>query len=104
LIDQHGSISAAGRQMEMSYRRAFLLVDSLNRSFRARLVASQHGGQHDGGTSLTQFGHSVVQHYRALQSAAEKAGAAHIEALSAALAEPATAAGETIGMKPRRLR
>lgn len=104
LIDRHGSISAAGRQMEMSYRRAWLLVDSLNRSFRAPLVAPQHGGQHGGGASLTEFGHSVVQHYRALQSAAERAGAAHIEALSAALAEPTTAAGETTEMKPRRLR
>ena len=43
LIGKHGSIFAAGRQMDMSYRLAWLLLDSLNRSFRAPLVAPQHG-------------------------------------------------------------
>jgi molybdate transport system regulatory protein len=100
LIDKHGSISEAGRQMGMSYRRAWLLVDSLNRCFRAPVVASQQGGQQGGGASLTKFGHAVVHHYRAVESAAVKAGAAHIRALSAAVAEQATAAGV---IKPRRL-
>jgi molybdate transport system regulatory protein len=77
LIGKHGSIFAAGRQMDMSYRLAWLLVDSLNRSFRAPLVAPQHGG----GASLTEFGHAIVQHYRTLQSAAEKVGAAYRSAV-----------------------
>jgi molybdate transport system regulatory protein len=100
LIDKHGSISEAGRQMGMSYRRAWLLVDSLNRCFRAPVVASQHGGQRGGGASLTKFGHAVVQHYRAVESAAVKAGATHIRALSAAVIEQTGAAGI---IKPRRL-
>ena len=83
MIDKYGSISEAGRQMGMSYRRAWLLVDSLNRSFRVPVIASQKGGQHGGGAALTEFGHAVVQHYRAVESAAEKAGAAHIKALTA---------------------
>jgi molybdate transport system regulatory protein len=86
MIDKYGSISEAGRQMGMSYRRAWLLVDSLNRSFSTPVTASQKGGQHGGRASLTEFGHSVVQHYRAVESAAEKAGAAHVDALAAALA------------------
>jgi len=98
-IDKHGSISEAGRQMGMSYRRAWLLVDSLNRCFRTPVVASQHGGQQGGGASLTKFGHAVVHHCRAVESAAVKAGAAHMRALSAAVAEQ-TAAGV---IKPRRL-
>ncbi len=65
LIDRHGSISEAGRQMGMSYRRAWLLVDNLNRCFRAPVVTSQAGGQHGGGASLTEFGYAVVEHYRA---------------------------------------
>ena len=93
LIDKHGSISEAGRQMGMSYRRAWLLVDSLNRCFRTPVVASQHGGQQGGGASLTEFGHAVMQHYRAVESAAVKAGAAHIRELSAAIAEQTAAAG-----------
>jgi molybdate transport system regulatory protein len=100
LIDKHGSIAEAGRQMGMSYRRAWLLVDSLNRCFRIPVVASQQGGQQGGGASLTKFGHAVVHHYRAVESAAVKAGAAHIRALSAAVAEQITAAGV---IKPRRL-
>ena len=100
MIDMHGSISEAGRQMGMSYRRAWLLVDSLNRCFRAPVVASQAGGQRGGGASLTEFGHSLVNHYRAVESAAAQAGAAHIKALSAALAKQTTAAEFT---KPRRL-
>jgi molybdate transport system regulatory protein len=100
MIDKHGSISEAGRQMGMSYRRAWLLVDSLNRCFRTPVVASQHGGLQGGGASLTKFGHIVVRHYRAVENAAVKAGAAHIRALSAAVAEQTTAAGV---IKPRRL-
>ena len=102
-IDKHGSISEAGRQLGMSYRRAWLLVDSLNRSFRAPVIASQKGGQHGGGASLTELGHAVVQHYRAIGSAALKAGGAHIEALSAALAKRARPPDYPAGLKTRRL-
>ncbi len=86
LIDALGSISAAGRQMGMSYRRAWLLVDSLNRSFREPLVASHTGGAHGGGAALTQEGVAVVRHYRAIEAAAHAAGATHIAALANALA------------------
>ena len=103
MIDKHGSISEAGRQMGMSYRRAWLLVDSLNRSFNVPVIASQKGGQHGGGAALTEFGHAVVQHYRAIESAAEKAGGAHIEALSAALARRVRPASKITGAKRRRL-
>src|SRR5271165_4433223 len=103
LIDTHGSISEAGRQMGMSYRRAWVLVDNLNRCFRTPVVASQTGGQHGGGASLTEFGHAVVQHYRALETGARTAGSAHIEALAAALAERADAPRQASGRKTRRL-
>jgi molybdate transport system regulatory protein len=94
LIDALGSISAAGRRMGMSYRRAWLLVDALNRCFREPLVASHAGGAHGGGAALTPSGCAVVRHYRAVEAAAHAAGAAHIEALAQALAEPgATASG-----------
>jgi molybdate transport system regulatory protein len=103
LIDKHGSISEAGRQMGMSYRRAWVLVDNVNHCFRAPVVASQVGGQHGGGASLTEFGHAVVQHYRAVETAAHRAGAAHIEALAAALAEQAMTAVKPSGRRTRRL-
>jgi molybdate transport system regulatory protein len=104
LIEMCGSISEAGRQMGLSYRRAWLLVDSLQRSFRVPLVAPQRGGEHGGGASLTEFGRAVVQHYRAVEIAAQTAAASHLEALSAALAEPASAGGETTMKKTRLAR
>jgi molybdate transport system regulatory protein len=88
LIDSSGSISEAGRRMGMSYRRAWLLVDALNRCFREPVVAAQVGGVKGGGASLTAFGRAVVGHYRAIETAAEAAGAAHVGALTASLAEP----------------
>jgi molybdate transport system regulatory protein len=103
LIDNLGSIAAAGRQMGMSYRRAWLLVDSLNHCFREPVVASQAGGPHGGGASLTEFGHAVVRHYRAVENAARTAGAGDIEALSAALAERGPEPPETTGRRTHRL-
>ena len=103
LIDSLGSIAAAGRQMGMSYRRAWLLVDSLNHCFREPVVASQVGGPHGGGASLTEFGFTVVRHYRAVEDAARTAGAADVEALSSALAERGPEPAETAGRKTHRL-
>ncbi|MGC2199071.1 MAG: LysR family transcriptional regulator [Stellaceae bacterium] len=88
LIDALGSIAAAGRQMNMSYRRAWLLIDDLNQAFRQPVVASQVGGARGGGATLTNLGCAVVRHYRAAEAAALAAGAPHIGALTAALADP----------------
>lgn len=93
LIDAVGSISAAGRRMGMSYRRAWLLVDSLNRCFREPLVAAHHGGAHGGGAHLTEAGVGIIRHYRAVEAAAHAAGAPHLNALAAALSDAALATG-----------
>ena len=103
LIGSHGSIAAAGRQMGMSYRRAWLLVDSVNRCFRQPVVASQAGGPHGGGASLTEFGRAVVQHYRAVESASQSAASADLAALSAALAERGPQPLGAAGRRARRL-
>jgi len=100
LIDALGSISAAGRQMSMSYRRAWLLVDSLNKCFREPLVASHAGGTHGGGASLTPAGAAVVRHYRAVEAAALAAGASHIDALRSALADPIIAGSSAASPSP----
>lgn len=102
VIDKHGSISEAGRLMGMSYQRAWVLVDNLNRCFRAPVVASQTDGQHGGGAS-TEFGRAVVQHYRELQAAAHKVSSAHIEVLTAALAQRVDRPRQTPKRKTRRM-
>jgi molybdate transport system regulatory protein len=86
LIAETGSISAAGRAMGMSYRRAWLLVDALNVAFGEPLVAKQTGGSGGGGAMLTKLGREVVQRYRRLERRAASAGRADLEALTAALA------------------
>lgn len=86
-IEETGSISAAGRSMKMSYRRAWLLVDSLNGMFKHPLVEAAPGGAKGGGAHLTAMGHEVVAHYRAIESKALKAASLHIDALREASAE-----------------
>ena len=86
LVGETGSISAAGRAMNMSYRRAWLLVDALNRTFREPVVAARGGGVGGGGTSLTPFGARVVASYRAMERDAHGALAQHLAELERALA------------------
>jgi molybdate transport system regulatory protein len=82
-IHRTGSISAAGRELEMSYRRAWLLVDTMNRCFRAPVVLAIKGGSHGGGAVVTPFGLEVLREYRAIQSHAAKALAEEIQAYKA---------------------
>src|SRR5471030_1303290 len=78
-IARTGSISAAGREMGMSYRRAWMLVDVLNASFSKSLVSTATGGQKGGGAQLTDFGTEVLQRYRAIEATAEQAIAAELK-------------------------
>ncbi|MFQ3666698.1 MAG: LysR family transcriptional regulator [Sphingomonadaceae bacterium] len=70
-IAAHGSISAAGRAMGLSYRRAWLMVDTMNRCFSEPLVATRRGGP--GGARLTPAGMETLAAYRALEAALDKA-------------------------------
>lgn len=78
LIAATGSISAAGRAMGMSYRRAWLLVDSLNRAFGVPLVETQQGGASGGGAKLTDLGREVINRYHAIEAEAEDATLRHL--------------------------
>lgn len=84
-IQQTGSISAAGRAMSMSYKRAWGLVDEMNQAFRDPLVASARGGARGGGAQLTEAGEQVLEHFRKLEDITAEAGAARIGALRAML-------------------
>lgn len=69
-IGREGSISAAARAMGMSYRRAWLLVDAMNRCWREPMVATMPGGAGKGGARITPFGQTVLDRYRAMQASA----------------------------------
>lgn len=81
-IAASGSITAAAKQLGMSYRRAWLLVDTMNRCFKEPVVEAEAGGQRGGGTALTPLGAEVVRRYRQAEALAAKAAAAELTALA----------------------
>ena len=81
-----GSISAAGRQHKMSYRRAWLLVDELNKQFGEPLVRAQPGGVKGGGAQLTPAGQRILRAYRDAERKMREAASAEIAALETLLA------------------
>ena len=82
-ISSCGSISAAGRAMNMSYKRAWDLVDEINRICRRAAVERQAGGRNGGGAILTPFGLSLVARYRKIERSAENAARKELRALRA---------------------
>lgn len=72
-IERTGSISQAAKSMNMSYRRAWQLVDTMNQCFETALVETQTGGTHGGGAAVTALGQKVLQHYRQTENNARQA-------------------------------
>ena len=89
-IRREGSISGAGRALGMSYRRAWLLVDAMNRCWTRPLVETAPGNARGGGARVTELGDMVLLRYRALQDRIASASTCpDREALALALrAEP----------------
>ena len=87
-IEACGSISAAGRAMDMSYKRAWDLVDEINRICRQAAVKRQTGGRNGGGTTLTPFGVSLVARYRKIEREATSAAHKELEALRSDIVRP----------------
>jgi molybdate transport system regulatory protein len=81
-IAETGSISAAGRKLGMSYRRAWLLVDQMNQYFKEPVVHAATGGVQGGGTALTVTGIEVIKLYRAIEEQAQTHSATLLEALT----------------------
>ena len=86
-LARSGSISAAARDMGMSYRRAWLLVDTMNRSFRAPLVEASKGGAGGGGARITELGLEVLARYRAMELKAAASVAAEMREFTRLLSE-----------------
>lgn len=86
-IKKTGSIAAAGRQMRMSYKRAWTLVESMNACFKDPLVQTNRGGNARGGAQLTQTGDQVLTIYRGMEEASRKAIAKDMRSLRRLLAD-----------------
>jgi molybdate transport system regulatory protein len=82
-IESCGSISAAGRAMDMSYKRAWDLVDEINRICGQAAVERHTGGKNGGGAVLTPFGVSLIARYRKIERAAAGAVRKELAALRA---------------------
>jgi len=84
-IRDTGSISAAGRRMKMSYKRAWDLVDALNRYFTEPVIHTSKGGSGGGGASLTEWGEQVLALYRQIEARSAEAVAGEIALLRGGL-------------------
>lgn len=84
-IKATGSISAAGRAMDMSYRRAWLLVDAMNQMFQQVVVESQRGGKQGGGAVVTEFGEELLARFRLMEAKVAEALASDLQWLDGEL-------------------
>jgi molybdate transport system regulatory protein len=87
-VDEHGSISAAGRAIGMSYKRAWDLIDEMNQIFAEPVVDSKSGGKQGGGATLTALGNRVVTSYRKMEEQAAKANTAAMAKLLKDVVKP----------------
>lgn len=87
-IREHGSISAAGRAMDMSYKRAWDLVDEINRICGHPTIAPQTGGKNGGGAVLTPFGAALIARFRKIERDASRAARKELMALRADIGRP----------------
>ena len=81
-IQRTGSISQAAKSMNMSYRRAWQLVDTMNQCFHSQLVETQTGGTYGGGALVAELGQVVLKKYRAMEQQPIQTLASEFEALS----------------------
>jgi len=90
-VAKTGSISAAAREMDMSYRRAWTLIDAANRCFREPLVETATGGPGGGGAQVTEMGSEVIRRYREIETKAVNSVAVEVKELSRYLSPEAKA-------------
>lgn len=86
-IDACRSLSQAARELGLSYRRGWLLLDDLNHAFEQPVVVTAVGGVHGGGAQLTEFGHALIACYRRAADAAEAAAQREFRGLPARIEE-----------------
>jgi molybdate transport system regulatory protein len=99
-IDKTGSISEAGRELNMSYKRAWQMVDDLNGCFRAPVIKPRRGG----GTALAPLGMKLVELYRMIEANALTAVSRHLRALELSLRRSTASMALTSIKRPLRNR
>jgi len=87
-VDEHGSISAAARSMQMSYRHAWEMLDDINQCFAEPAIVTETGGRAGGGASVTDFGRDLVARFRVMQDKARAAVMEDLDLLARECAPP----------------
>jgi molybdate transport system regulatory protein len=98
-IDRCGSLAQSARELKMSYRRAWLLLESLNVAFRARVTVMSTGGRGGGGATLTPFGQALIEAYRGFEKEMQTRAARHFHSI-ARLARKAPARSAAVRIVP----
>jgi molybdate transport system regulatory protein len=98
-IGRSGSLAQAARELKMSYRRAWLLLQSLNVAFRARVTVMNTGGRGGGGATLTPFGQALINAYRGFEKEMQARAARHFQPI-ARLARKAPARSGAVRIVP----
>ncbi|HJW42403.1 MAG TPA: LysR family transcriptional regulator [Rhizomicrobium sp.] len=101
LIDEKGSIRGAAIAMDMSYRRAWLLLHDVEDMMGAPVLAAETGGRKGGGTSLTTAGRAVVGHYRSIEAIAARSIDTELKALARLAKRPSAGAANSKPKRPR---
>ena len=101
-IERSGSLSQAARELNMSYRRAWQLLDSLNSSFRERTVLTQKGGRGGGGAVLTPLGVELVSLYRTFDAQVQTLAARTFRSLAPQTGRPRAKSGRRVARAPVR--
>jgi molybdate transport system regulatory protein len=87
-IERLGSISAAAREMRMSYRQAWMRLDTMNEIFGGRVVETSQGGSGGGGATLTSLGRQILACYRRMQAKTQRGVRADLETLASLMTAP----------------
>lgn len=101
-IGTGGSLSQAARELGMSYRRAWQLLESLNSSFRERVVLTAKGGRGGGGAHLTPFGRLLIRVYREFDAEVQKRAARSFRPVTGLARQSARGTAPIVRLKDRR--
>jgi molybdate transport system regulatory protein len=103
-IEMHGSVSAAARAMKLSYRRAWLLLESLNQAFTDRVSVNSVGGAGGGGVQLTPFGVLLIKRYREIEQRFTEVGREYLEDIQARIKPPVSVIAKRVPVTKQRRR
>ena len=103
-IKEHGSVSEAARRMGLSYRRAWLILDSLNKSFDTRVTVNSVGGIGGGGVRVTPFGDLLVETYRKVEGQIAALGLKSLKEIKAHARDDVSEARHRVSIVKKRPR